>query len=66
MLLFVVGMLIFFYGLLEFLWNLSKGSHDAENGKKHMGWGLVGMFVMLSALAIVRLLATITQTRLPY
>jgi len=65
-LLFAVGMLIFFYGLAEFLWNLSKGSHKADKGKNHMFWGLVGMFIMSSAFAIVRLIATIVQKQIPY
>lgn len=65
-LLFAIGLVIFLYGLVEFLWNLSQGSHDADKGKQHMLWGLVGMFVMSSAFAIIRLLAGIVGTRLPY
>ena len=65
-LLFVAGLIIFLWGLVEFLWNLSEGSHDADNGKKHMLWGLVGMFVMSSAFAIIRLIASMFGTQLPY
>ena len=65
-LLFAVGLIVFLWGLVEFLWNLSRGSHDADKGKQHMLWGLVGMFVMSSAFAIIRLLAGIVGTRLPY
>ena len=65
-LLFAVGLVIFLWGLVEFLWNLSRGSHDADKGKQHMLWGLVGMFVMSSAFAIVRLLASIVGKQLPY
>ena len=65
-LLFAIGLVIFLYGLVEFLWNLSQGSHDADKGKQHMLWGLVGMFVMSSAFAIVRLLASIVGKQLPY
>lgn len=65
-LLLAIGLVIFLYGLVEFLWNLSQGSHDADKGKQHMLWGLVGMFVMSSAFAIVRLLASIVGQQLPY
>ncbi len=65
-LLFAVGLLLFVYGLVEFLWSLSKGSHKAANGKKHMFWGLAGMFIMSSAFAIVRLIASIVGKQLPY
>ena len=65
-LLFAVGLVIFLWGLVEFLWNLSKGSHDADKGKQHMLWGLVGMFVMSSAFAIIRLIAEVVQVRIPY
>lgn len=65
-LLFAVGLIIFLWGLVEFLWNLSEGSHDADKGKQHMLWGLVGMFVMSSAFAIIRLIAGIFKTNLPY
>ncbi len=55
-LLFVAGLLVFVFGVVEFMWNLSGGESNKETGKKHMLWGIVGMFVMVSAYAIVALI----------
>lgn len=61
-LLFAAGTLVFAYGIVEFLWGLSTGSTDKQNnGKQHIGWGLVGMFVMVAAWAIVRLIGSTVQ-----
>ncbi len=51
-----VGLVLFVWGIIEFLWDLNRGGHG-EAGKQHMLWGLAGMFVMASAYAIVTLLA---------
>jgi nitrogen fixation-related uncharacterized protein len=58
LLLFAVGLLIFVWGLIEFLWGMSKGGSDdsRRNGKNHMLWGIVGMFIMVSAFAIVNVI----------
>lgn len=58
LLLFAAGFLLFIVGLIEFLWELRKGSHEAEHGKDHMLWGIFGMFVMSSAYAIIKLLGS--------
>jgi nitrogen fixation-related uncharacterized protein len=55
-LLFVVGLLVFTFGIVEFLWSLSSGGENKDSGKRHMIYGLVGMFVMVSAYAIVMLI----------
>lgn len=55
-LMFGVGLMLFLFGIIEFLWDMTKGDHG-EKGKQHMLWGLVGMFIIVSAYAIVRLLA---------
>lgn len=55
-LLFVVGLLVFTFGIVEFLWSLSSGGENKDSGKRHMVYGLVGMFVMVSAYAIVMLI----------
>jgi len=61
LLLFAVGLLVFVWGIVEFLFdiNVRGGGGEANsknNGKQHMLWGIVGMFVMASALAMVNLL----------
>ena len=55
-LLFSVGLLLFVWGIIEFLVGLNA-SGDSENkscGKRHMLWGIVGMFIMVSAWAIIK------------
>lgn len=53
-LLFTVGLLVFAWGVIEFLIGLNISESDKkEEGKKHMLWGVVGMFIMVSAWAIL-------------
>ncbi len=66
LLLFAVGLLVFIFGVVEFLFNLNVGGGgegtNKNNGKQHMLWGVFGMFVMASALAILNLLqGTVNQ-----
>lgn len=49
---FACGFLLFVYGLVEFLWKLNEGG-EAEEGKRHMVWGIVGMFIMVSVYGIL-------------
>jgi len=58
-LLFAVGTLVFAFGIVEFMIGLSTESSDKkEDGKRHIYYGLAGMFIMASAWAIVRLIGT--------
>ena len=60
--LFLCGLLMFIYGILEFLVNLSRGGKaDIGTGKKHILWGLLGMFVMSGAAGIIQLIKNIFQ-----
>ena len=52
---FTAGFFLFVWGLVQFLMNLNKGSEN-EEGKQHMLWGIVGMFIMASVYGIVTLL----------
>ncbi|MSR71012.1 hypothetical protein EXS62_03155 [Candidatus Kaiserbacteria bacterium] len=65
LLLFAIGMLVFVYGTVEFMAGLSELNDKKEEGKKHMLWGLVGMFVMAAAYAIVKLIANTVGTNIP-
>ena len=47
LLVFAGGFFLFMWGLVMFLWN-SKEGEIANEGKQHMLWGIVGMFVMVS------------------
>ena len=57
-LLFALGLLVFVWGLIQFLWNFNKGSKDVDEGKMHMLWGLLGMFIMLASWGIVSYIAS--------
>ena len=55
-LIFAAGLLVFVYGIVEFLWGLSNETDAKNTGKKHMFWGVVGMFVMVAAYAIIAII----------
>lgn len=55
-LLIAVALLTFVYGGFEFITNANNSS-GRETGRKHMLFGIIGMLVMLSALAILSLAA---------
>ncbi len=54
-LLFSIALLVFLYGGLQFILKASdeKGRDEA---KKAMVWGLVGMFIMVTAFGIIRVI----------
>ena len=59
-LMFAAGLLVFVWGLVEFLIGLNVGDGDhtkQEDGKRHMLWGLVGMFIMFAASTILVFIA---------
>ena len=64
-LIFSVGLLVFIFGLVEFMWGLSQESNKKEDGKRHMLYGLIGMFVMVSAIAIIKIIAGVVGGSLP-
>lgn len=55
---FTAGFFLFVWGLVRFILGLGDdGRGNAhEEGKQHMLWGIVGMFVMASVYAILALL----------
>ncbi len=52
---FAAGMFLFIYGLVEFLWNVDEGSAQQE-GKQHMLWGIIGVFIMVSVVGIINII----------
>lgn len=53
-LLFTVAFVIFLWGAVTFIFN--SGDTDAQKkGKQHMLWGVIGMFIMVSVVAILRI-----------
>ena len=53
---FSLGLLIFVFGVVEFLNELQKGG-DTNKGKNHMLWGVIGMFIMVSVFGIIHLIS---------
>lgn len=51
-----VALLIFLYGAFEYIKGASNDS-DRETGKRHLLYGIIGLLVMLSALAILTVAA---------
>jgi len=55
-LLFAAAFVMFFWGILKFF-----KEHDNEElrneGKRHMLWGIVGMFIIVAVFGIMRLIA---------
>ncbi len=49
---FSLGFLVFIWGLVQFLDALNKGG-KSDDGKQHMLWGIVGMFIMVSVFGII-------------
>jgi hypothetical protein len=64
-LVFAIGLLVFVYGLVEFVWGLSHEAGKKEEGKQHMLWGMVGMFIMAAAIAIIKIIGGIVGATLP-
>ena len=59
---FTLGLFLFLWGVVEFLFKLSKGEVSKE-GKNHMIWGLVGMLIMVSVYGIIALIVNTFDLR---
>lgn len=55
LLVFAAGFFFFLWGLVKFLWNSREGEIASE-GKQHMLWGVIGMFIMVSVYGIITLI----------
>ena len=53
-LLVAVSVVMFFWGLVQFL--LTTNSGDRQQGKSHMLWGIVGLVIIFSVWGIVNLI----------
>ncbi len=52
---FAAGFFMFMWGLFQFMVNSSNGE-SVEDGKRHMIYGTIGMFIMVSVYGIIALL----------
>ncbi len=56
-LLYAVAVLVFFYGLLEFMISLQDDKSDKrESGKRHMLYGVLGFVIMFSVKGIISMI----------
>lgn len=56
LLLFMVALLYFIYGVFEYMWKSRSDPAKMKEGRLHMGWGLFGMFVMISVFGFFKIL----------
>ena len=63
-LLFAVALVIFLWGIVEFF--LQANSDLArEKGRSHMLWGIIGMFIMFSVFAIMKIIVNTLGANVP-
>ena len=55
LLIFAAGFFMFMYGLFQFMVSVNAGE-DTSDGKRHMIYGTLGMFIMVSVYGIIALL----------
>ena len=59
-LLFAAAMIMFVVGIIKYI--LSASPQQVDQGKKTMLYGIIGLFVMASALGIVKILCNFFET----
>ncbi len=64
-LLFGAALLVFIWGIVEFLMGLSSGG-DTSQGKQHMFWGVVGLFIMTVAYGILQIATNTFGLTIPH
>ena len=52
---FAIATLVFFWGVFQFIFSETSDA-KRETGKKKIFWGLFGMFIMISAYGLIRLI----------
>lgn len=53
---FAVAVVMFIYGIVEYIWS-ADNEEKVEVGKKHMIWGIIGIFVMIGVYGILNVLS---------
>jgi hypothetical protein len=52
---FALALAMFFWGIVQFIAN-AENEEKLSEGKEHMLWGIVGMFIMVSVFGIMNLI----------
>jgi uncharacterized membrane protein YidH (DUF202 family) len=53
-----IALAFFLYGVLEFIMG-ADNQEKRETGKRHMIWGIIGLFIMVAVFGIMNVLASI-------
>jgi hypothetical protein len=56
LLIFAAGFFWFIFGLTKMLWYIEEGGTPFDEGKSHMWWGLIGMFIMVSVAGFIMII----------
>lgn len=62
LLLIAVALVVFFYGLVEFLLNKDKASANRQELYDKMIWGVVGLAIMVSVFGIMQFIVSTLNT----
>ncbi len=55
-----LAIMLFLYGVIEFIWGADN--EDKRNqGKQHIVWGIVGLFIMVSVFGIMNIIINFWQ-----
>ncbi len=61
-LLFAVAFIYFIYGVFVYIYKSQSDPSKIKEGRSHMGWGLFGMFIMISVFGLFKLLLNTVPT----
>lgn len=62
----MAGSVVYFmYGVVDFLRKRDTDMTGAEEGKKHLMYGLIGLFIFVSAFAVARIMSKILGGGVP-
>ncbi len=64
LLMFAVSLAVFAYGIFEFIWKMGS-DEDKNKGKRNISYGILGMFIMVSVFAIIKILLNSFGVPLP-
>lgn len=53
--LFIVAFVYFLYGIVVFIKN-SNNTEERDKGKRHIGWGLIGLMIMFGSYTIIQII----------
>jgi hypothetical protein len=55
---FIMALSVFVFGIFEFILGADNDDRRSK-GKRHMAWGIIGLFIMTAAFAIIALLSNL-------